>query len=204
MSDYAKIKLSDRELAIVADTGFILTKHRIIQQVSLLFEQQVPGIQQLFGNIWNEHVSQDSLPKISKGEQYRQLPYVVMDYPALFEKTDRFAIRTLFWWGDAFSVTLQLAGKYKTLFIDRIAAELTKNKSLPLYIGVNEREWEHHFEEDNYLPLASFTAEELYNQLHQLPHIKIALRYPVAQWNVMELQFKEAYTVLAGLFKKPD
>ncbi|MEX0635355.1 MAG: hypothetical protein WD135_01200, partial [Ferruginibacter sp.] len=78
MSDAAKIKLSNRELAIVVDTDFILTKQKIIQQVFMLFELQIPGIQQLFKNIWNEHVSQDSVPKISKGEQYRQLPYVVM------------------------------------------------------------------------------------------------------------------------------
>lgn len=204
MSDAAKIKLSNRELAIVVDTDFILTKQKIIQQVCMLFELQIPSIQQLFKNTWKEHVSQDSVPKISKGEQYRQLPYVVMDYPALFEKTDRFAIRTLFWWGDAFSVTLQLAGKYKLLFLDNMAAQLIKNQSLPFYIGINEREWEHHFEEDNYQPLASFTPEELYTQLHQLPHIKIALRYPVAQWNNMEQHFTEAYQLIAALVKKPN
>lgn len=201
MSDHTKIMLSHRELAIVADREFILTKHRIIQQVFCLFEQQVPNIQALFGTIWRQYFSFDSLPKISKGEQYRQLPYVVMDYPAIFKKTDRWAIRTLFCWGDAFSITLQLTGQYKMLFIDRIVANAMVNRETAFYIGVNENEWEHHFEEDNYRLLISFTQESLMEHFHQLPHIKIALRYPLAQWNNMNQLFKEGYKMMSDLLK---
>ena len=32
-------------------------------------------------------------PKISKGENYKGLPYVMLDYPRCFGKTDIFAIR---------------------------------------------------------------------------------------------------------------
>jgi hypothetical protein len=36
---------------------------------------------------------------------------------------------------------------------------------------------------------------------YQLPHIKIALRYPLAQWNNMNQLFKEGYTLMSDLLK---
>ena len=51
-----------------------------------------------------------STPKIAKGENYLQLPYVLLDYPRCFDKENIFAIRTMFWWGNFFSITLHLSG----------------------------------------------------------------------------------------------
>lgn len=204
MSNNTKIMLSPRELAIVNDAEFILTKHKIIQQVFALFQQQVPLIQQQFQSIWRELVLADGFPKISKGEQYRGLPYVVMDYPAVFDKHDRFAVRTIFCWADAFSVTVHLRGKYKELLKDRMVKYIITHLNLPLYVGVNEKEWEHHFEEDNYLPLQQFKETELATQFDALPHIKIALRYPLAQWNEMVQHLQEAYVMIASLTKEED
>ena len=44
----------------------------------------------------------DVSPKISRGEQYLGLPYVMLDYPRIFSKENVFAIRTFFWWGNYF------------------------------------------------------------------------------------------------------
>lgn len=196
--------LSPRELAIVNDAEFILTKHKIIQQVFALFKEQVPFIQEQFQNIWRALVFADGLPKISKGEQYRGLPYVVMDYPAVFEKNDRFAVRTIFCWADAFSVTVHVRGKYKDLLKDRMLKNIVSHHNLPLYVAVNEKEWEHHFDEDNYLPIQQFTVTALATHFESLPHIKIALRYPLAQWNEMEQHLQEAYVIIASLIKEAD
>ena len=40
--------------------------------------------------------------KISRGENYRGLPYLILDYPAYFSQKDIFAFRTMFWWGHFF------------------------------------------------------------------------------------------------------
>jgi hypothetical protein len=201
MSDNTKIMLSSRELAIVTDKEFILTKHRIIQQVFALFQQQVPVIQQYLQTFWNSQLGYDRLPRISKGDQYRQLPYVVMDYPAVFNKQDRMAIRTLFLWGDSFSVTLHLAGKYKMLFWQQILNNLMQNRTQLFYVSVSKNEWEHHFEADNYQLLSDFSPSSLSKQLEGSPFIKIALRYPLAQWNEMERHFVDAYRSLSDLLK---
>ena len=193
--------LSSRELAIVTDKEFILTKHRIIQQVFALFQQQVPVIQQYLQTFWNSQLGYDRLPKISKGDQYRQLPYVVMDYPAVFNKQDRMAIRTLFLWGDSFGVTLHLAGRYKMLLWQQILHHLMQNRTQPFYISVSKNEWEHHFEVDNYLLLSDFSPSSLLKHLEESTFIKIALRYPLAQWNDMGKHFEDAYRSLSELLQ---
>ena len=64
--------------------------------------------------------SLNSSPKISKGENYKGLPWLVLDYPRYFNKEDIFAIRTLFWWGNFFSITLHISGKYKMRYEKKI------------------------------------------------------------------------------------
>ena len=56
-------------------------------------------------------------PKISRGENYNGLPYVMLDYPRCFGKEDVFAMRTMFWWGNFFSITWHLKGKYSKEYI---------------------------------------------------------------------------------------
>ena len=63
-------------------------------------------------------------PKISKGENYRGLPYVMLDYPRLFGREEVLAIRTFFWWGHGFSVTLHLKGGYRERISAGIATTL--------------------------------------------------------------------------------
>jgi hypothetical protein len=89
-------------------------------------------------------------PKISRGEQYRQLPYVMLDYPRFFTRDHSFAVRTMFWWGNYFSIHLVLSGKYKNQFATTILRSL---KAGHWHIGVNADHWQHHFEAGNYQPI---------------------------------------------------
>ena len=91
--------LSKYELAIANDWDFLFAKRLIIEKVC--------GV---FGTIADEfkvhlkHSFQDiesSTPKISKGENYKGLPYVILDYPRIFQKEDILVIRCFFWWGEA-------------------------------------------------------------------------------------------------------
>src|SRR4051812_7539492 len=114
MTDATKITLSDKELSLVKNVEWILTKQMIIQKVYDLF---AGGVETIRSAVINSHSLPDnvrlSVPKIYKGENYLQLPYVIMDYPRCFDKEDIFAIRTMFWWGNFFSITLHLSGIYK-------------------------------------------------------------------------------------------
>ena len=64
---------------------------------------------------------------------------------------DIFAIRTMFWWGNFFSITLHLSGIYKTMFAQKIIACYELLKETDFFICVHEEQWQHHFEKDNYI-----------------------------------------------------
>src|SRR5271169_1886033 len=104
----ANLRLSAEEMRLVSDPAWILTKNSIIRKVVELFAElsgQWRGM--LSGIGWTE-VSRGGMagswgdPKISRGEQYKGMPWVMLDYPRVFGKEDVCAIRTMFWWGHYF------------------------------------------------------------------------------------------------------
>lgn len=150
-----ELQFSNEEAALAENISWLLTKHTIIQKVYRLFGSLSEEYQHLLSGLPGllpESVSSVS-PKIYKGEQYRMLPYVMMDFPRFFQRSDVLAIRSLFWWGNHFSVHLLLGGKYKTQYTPRIKAAIAVTAVSSWYSQVTDDPWEHHFEPDNYLLL---------------------------------------------------
>ena len=200
MADTTKITLSDKELSLVTNTDWILTKHVIIEKVYGLFAANIPVIKSVLakaGTVLPDEV-RSSVPKIYKGENYLQLPYVMLDYPRCFNGKDIFAIRTMFWWGNFFSITLHVSGEYK----HALKETLLKNERLTgsqFYIGVNEDQWQHHFEENNFLALGDLTKEQQIKLQAQNDFIKLALKFDLNQWNNMPALLQEGYDKIAGI-----
>lgn len=97
--DLAKIRLSQEEEALVIRTDWILTKNQILLKIKWLLEQVQMQQQQLLQA--GKHSLSPAIttpsPKISKGENYKGLPYFVLDQPRYFDKENIFTIRHLFW-----------------------------------------------------------------------------------------------------------
>ena len=205
MPDKSKITLSAKERSLVTNVEWILTKQAIIQKVYDLFAGNIAAIKHAV--LDNKTLSASvrlSVPKIFKGENYLQLPYVIMDYPRCFDKENIFAIRTMFWWGNFFSITLHLAGEYKNI----VKENLYNGNHEPitdLYIGVNENQWQHHFEQDNFLPYTRFGKQQRIELFEKNNFIKLALKFELEHWNNMPDLFAEGYKSLAGiLFNYPN
>ena len=148
----ANLDFSKNEYDVIINSDFILTKNRIIKKIYTLYGM----LAEEYKSLLNEYVYclPNEIftvpPKIYKGEQYKDLPYVMLDYPRYFSKTNVFAIRSFFWWGNYFSITLQLSGIYLEKYADNIVDFINNKKNKDWYLGVHASEWEHHFEKDNY------------------------------------------------------
>ena len=195
LNNLPNLTLSCGELALAMDKNIILTKKIIIEKVYALFSEMAIAANIVFAPSLNsfEFISK-SIPKIYKGENYKSFPYVLMDYPATFKKENIFAVRTMFWWGNFISITLHISGKYKTVFEKNI---LNANKN-DFFICVNENEWQHHFEDDNYKLLDALSAEEK-DIVKEKNFIKIALKYELHHWNMMQYILPEGYKKLEKL-----
>jgi len=171
----ANVKLSKEEWELVQNTEWILTKHAIIQKVISMFGQ----LSEEFRNVIQDAAITEFIspePKISKGEQYEKLPYVMLDFPRVFDKENVFAVRSFFWWGNFFSINLHVSGKYKERFFSS-EKKLEQFKSWSFCIS--EDPWRHDFSVNNFLPFAEVNIKE---QL-QRPFIKIAKKIPLSEWN---------------------
>lgn len=179
--NHTKIQFLPDELRLVADERIILTKTRIIKKISLFFESLLDAYSIEYGHV----LHQLEIPphsKISKGENYCGLPYVILDYPKYFTKHDIFAVRTMFWWGNDFSLTLHLKGKYKTLFGGMLIKNLEKLKQPGWYVQVSDNEWQHHHSSDTHRAIAGMDQNDAKTIFEEKPFIKIAYYFPLLQW----------------------
>lgn len=201
---YAKVTLSPKELELVNNADWILTKNHIIDKVYDLFGALANQYRQEYTTYKNfqKEIAFEISPKISKGEHYEQLPYVMLDFPRYFTVTDIFAIRTFFWWGNHCSIHLILKGKYLTELgpsVDRYFAMYGQHRveTLDWYIGVGSDPWQHHFEKDNYLPMQDWNGDSV----TQLPFLKLAKKIPLQEWDDIESfmmnQFTKMLTILS-------
>jgi hypothetical protein len=190
----SKIRLSPAEAALIGNAEVILTKNRIIEKtVALLAEVQSSLTA---GESFSPSFSS---PKISKGENYNGLPYVVLDYPRVSKGENLFFIRSMFWWGNFFSSTLQLAGHYKQSNLLNLFSAYETLAASDYFIGINADPWQHHFEASNYRKISAVTQEEYKALLLQQPQIKIAARWPLTQWDSAASSLLESWKLLAGL-----
>ncbi|GEO11045.1 hypothetical protein [Segetibacter aerophilus] len=183
--------LTEYEMKLVTDQHLLLTKNKIIQKVCEFFG----GLSELYKNVIIIE-SSPSLnlitPKISRGENYKGLPYVILDYPRQFGKVDVFAIRTFFWWGNFFSITLQLSGQYKNDYLPHIEKAIDEKLFESWYVGSSDDPWQHHFESDNYQPLQ---PEKKYD-FEDYRYLKIAKKIPLDKWDEAETFFEENFKLL--------
>ena len=171
-----KVQFSTAEMDLMGNSEVILTKNKVVQKVKTLLEELQD---EMFEHSENhpELYPEDFFsitPKISKGENYLGLPYLILDYPRLFKQQDIFAIRTMFWWGNFFSTTLHLSGKFKIEYLSRIKASFNLFANEQYFIGVNTNPWLHHFGPDNYKEIALIKRDLFESECNRAQHLKIA------------------------------
>ena len=195
--------LSAEELLLVGKGDWILMKREIIEKVIALFSRLSVELDQVIDDRKNylpEEVSSNG-PKISKGENYRGLPYVVLDYPKCFDGAHIFAVRTLFWWGNFFSITLHLSGNFKERNTEALLKQIDVLRNGEWYICINEDPWQHHYESTNYVETSQLSSEELNGIIKQKKFIKIARKFPLDEWNEMDTLLKDSFSALLNLLQ---
>lgn len=178
--EISKIHLSSAEMELVQNAEIILTKNRVLQKMKSLLE--MVQLQQLSLAETNGLTNEVFLvpPKISRGENYLGLPYLILDYPRRSSDTSFFFIRTMFWWGNFFSCTLHLSANTKNNFKERIKTSYSELQNF--YISINENPWVHYLEGTDYCKIESLTRKEFEEVCESFDHIKIAAKHSLAEW----------------------
>jgi hypothetical protein len=173
--------LTEKELLILQDTDFLLTKATVLEKITELLGHTREELKKCVDD------SNFSFPdgtrlldgKISKGENYKNLPYMVLDYPTLFSKNSIFAYRTMFWWGNFFSATLHLEGIALEDYRNSITINLSRLLKKDIYIGVGDTPWQYHYEEDNYSLLSEAHRDFITNS----KFLKLSKKIVLKKWS---------------------
>jgi hypothetical protein len=200
----AKIRLSSTETELIKNADWILTKNTIIEKIVLFFSSLQTEQESILSSYKNKLPSRffSSSPKISRGENYSGLPYIVLDYPRFFDDSGFGAIRTMFWWGNFFSVTLHISGGNKKTFEQKLINAYPLIQQEEFYCCINENEWIHHFRPENYVPVSEMPKEAYSKQINEALFVKIATKISVDRWETAEdfllTHYKSLLEILAG------
>ncbi len=195
--------LSEEELILVRNSDWILTKNRIIEKIISVFadlSEYSKSLVNKYESLLPEETSRIP-PKISRGEQHHGLPYVILDYPRLFSREDVFAIRTFFWWGKFFSLTLHLKGKYLALFENALYSNAEKLSGKGFHVSISDDEWRQDFDPDNYSPV-SISEEIIKANNSEQKFLKLAVNWPLDNTITVIPLIEETYEFLMGVLTK--
>lgn len=186
MDSKVKIAFSQQELARIYDSSFLLSRNLIMEKMYALFYHfsQTITASPAHQSYRFPEATNILSPKISRGENYNGLPYIMMDFPALFSKENIFAFRTLFWWSNFFSFTLHLKGTPLAEKLDTIIRnmDLTRDGPIVYYSGADA--WNHNLMDKNYLPFSDPAAVR--RQATAYGFLKLSRKLELARYAELE------------------
>ena len=198
MIEKTKIQFLPAEMELVSSPDIILTKNAILQKIKSFFEEvqmKQHDILKKYSSRLPEEVLRIS-PKISKGENYKGLPWLVLDNPRHFQHNNIFAIRTMFWWGNFFSITIHLSGKNKTDLLKTLTDNVSLLAKNDFYIYNGTKEWEHDIDPGSYKKLSDVNEDELQKIFSANNFLKLAVKFTVEPLEAIEDKLLRNYDLL--------
>jgi hypothetical protein len=198
MIQQTKIQFLPAEMELVSSPDIILTKNAILQKIKSFFEElqmKQHDILEKYSSQLPEEVLKIS-PKISRGENYKGLPWLVLDNPRYFQHNNIFAIRTMFWWGNFFSITLHVSGNNKIDLLKNLADNVSLLSKNDFYIYNGTKEWEHDIDPDSYKKLSAIDEDELQKMFSANSFLKIAVKFTVESLEAIEDKLLRNYELL--------
>lgn len=168
--------LNKEELQLISDGDFLLRKREVSKKINKLLSeceaQLQPVVHQHLSFYPNEVLAKSG--KISRGENYKGLPYLVLDFPRYSNDKKIFIYRTMFWWGHYFLCLLVTQNCGYNL-------NLSKHAGKEFHINHGETPWNYDvsdpcwkaFEETGgaQLPFISIGKKVDFNQIDELPEL---------------------------------
>ncbi|MBS4044085.1 MAG: hypothetical protein KGZ59_09740 [Chitinophagaceae bacterium] len=191
-----KVTLSNTEMNLVLNQSVFLTKNKVIQKVYELFQQVHEGYKyEINSFIHFPPELKSTNGKISKGENYLQQPWVMLDTPNFFKGNNVFAVRTFFWWGNFISINFLVMGIWLEEVKGRLLNQMDNYNDW--FICINNDAWQHHFENNNMKKLDECRREEL----EHLTFIKLSKKIPLQEWDNIEIFLQESFVALKPLME---
>tara|TARA_B100001123_G_scaffold327881_1_gene368872 strand:- start:565 stop:1203 length:639 start_codon:yes stop_codon:yes gene_type:complete len=185
---------SEKELRLVNHVEVFLTKPDILKKVEHRLITLQKALEQETNRISADLPSELDLVKnqIARGENHNGFPYISLDYPQNFSKTEMFTMRTLFWWGHYLGFSLILKGKKLSIYLERLIENRHEKAYKNLHVSLAPDPWEWEITGENFLLVSQLETEDLKKIFVPLGYLKIIRVFPFKNQNFKNLDWSQA------------
>ncbi len=128
--------------------------------------------------------------QIARGENHNGFPFLSLDIPQNFSKTEMYTYRTLFWWGHYLGFSLILKGDKLKTYFQRLSVACNEPSFQDVYLSLAPTPWEWRQDKKYFAPVRN--QQVWTDPSNLLDHMKIMRFYSVADESFEELDWTEA------------
>jgi hypothetical protein len=156
------LQFSEAEFQAIQNQSFFKVKATALEKI----EQQFAEIVNEMEIIYSQHATSISFApkkvfsKISRGENLNQLPFLILDFPKQFSKSEVFSFRLLFWWGKGFTLFLHLKNDKLESIVEKVLNNADQLLELNTLFSTQGDEWNHDVASENYQTLTSVSTTQ--------------------------------------------
>jgi len=130
--------------------------------------------------------------QIARGENHKGFPFLSLDIPQKFSKTEFFTYRTLFWWGHYLGFSLILKGPDLDSYTSRLIKHRQETACENIYLSRHTSPWEWEFGDDYFAKVSKLSENEIQDIAEQLQYLKLMRFFPVSEKSFPELDWTQA------------
>jgi hypothetical protein len=183
---------AEKELKLINHIEVFQAKPAILKKV----EDRLVALQKSL----EEEITLATLPQgvtltrnqIARGENHNGFPYLSLDYPQNFSKTEMFTFRTLFWWGHYLGFSLILKGENLKSYTARLLENRSTEPFKNIYISLAPNPWEWEINDNNFLLASQSSPNDLHKTIFELDYLKIIRVFPVTGEKFMTLNWAQS------------
>ena len=130
--------------------------------------------------------------QIVRGENHKGFPFISLDMPQMFSKSQMFTYRTLFWWGHDLIFSLILKQENQAPLIEKLIQlkEHPEWKDIQLAMAPTPWEWEKDM--NNFVPLFGTSDIKISDTINSVKYIKLCRFYSLASSEFPKLNWADA------------
>tara|TARA_B110000438_G_C15567530_1_gene543908 strand:- start:117 stop:755 length:639 start_codon:yes stop_codon:yes gene_type:complete len=127
--------------------------------------------------------------QIARGENHNGFPFLSLDIPQNFSKTEMYTYRTLFWWGHYLGFSLILKGDKLKTYFQRLAENCSEPTFQNVYLSQAATPWEWRLGQQFFIPVSDQQAWVEKSNL--LDYMKIMRFYSIDDASFKELDWTQ-------------
>jgi len=196
---------SDHELKMIGAVDVFQAKPRILKKAE---ERLLALNRAMDAELKNPalslpaHLDRDR-SQVARGENHRGFPYISLDRPQMFSKTDMFTFRSLFWWGHYLGFALILKGSEFGSWTRKLVEDKDREEWKNVFLATAPNPWEWEQTDENFMTLHLQPKENIIRRLEPLDYLNLCRFSPVPDAEFPRLNWTAAgvntWRVLSGI-----